>query len=81
MTQTNSVAAALSEGLRVRERTLATLVPLIEQTAQAIVDALQAGKKVLVFGNGGSAAEAQHLSGELVGRYRGERAPLAEAAR
>jgi D-sedoheptulose 7-phosphate isomerase len=76
MTQTSQLATALTEGLRVRERTLATLVPLIEQTADVIAQALQAQKKVLVFGNGGSAAEAQHLSGELVGRYRGERAPL-----
>lgn len=42
---------------------------VIEQTATAICDALLAGRKVIAFGNGGSAAQAQHLAGELVGRY------------
>lgn len=42
---------------------------VIEQTATAICDALLAGRKVIVFGNGGSAAQAQHLAGELVGKY------------
>jgi D-sedoheptulose 7-phosphate isomerase len=41
---------------------------------------LPAGARVLVAGNGGSAAEAQHLSAELVGRYRDDRAPLAAIA-
>jgi D-sedoheptulose 7-phosphate isomerase len=44
--------------------------------AQAIADALKAGHKLLVFGNGGSAADAQHLSAELVGRFQKERAAL-----
>ena len=44
--------------------------------AQAMFDALTAGKKMLVFGNGGSAADAQHLSAELVGRFQKERAAL-----
>src|SRR5690349_1928917 len=44
--------------------------------AQAISDALKAGNKLLVFGNGGSASDAQHLSAELVGRFQRERAAL-----
>jgi D-inositol-3-phosphate glycosyltransferase len=43
--------------------------PLL-QAAQAIVDCFADGGKLLICGNGGSAAEAQHLSGELVGRFR-----------
>ena len=39
-------------------------------------DALKAGRKLLVFGNGGSAADAQHLSAELVGRFQRERAAM-----
>jgi D-sedoheptulose 7-phosphate isomerase len=44
--------------------------------AHAIEEALAAGRKVLVFGNGGSAADAQHLAAELVGRFLRERAAL-----
>lgn len=76
MTYETTIANALTDGLRVRERTLAALLPVIAQSGTAIVEALQAQKKVLIFGNGGSAAEAQHLAGELTGRYRGEREAL-----
>jgi D-sedoheptulose 7-phosphate isomerase len=48
---------------------------VIERAAAIIVEALAAGHLVLVCGNGGSAAEAQHLAGELVGRFRREREP------
>jgi phosphoheptose isomerase len=53
--------------------------PLLDAAA-AIVDALRAGGKLLVFGNGGSAADAQHLAAELVGRFARERAALAAIA-
>ena len=43
-------------------------------------DALRAGKKLLVFGNGGSASDAQHIASELVGRFQRERAALAAIA-
>lgn len=45
-----------------------------------IADSLRAGGKVLAFGNGGSAADAQHLAGELVGRFRRDRPGLAALA-
>jgi D-sedoheptulose 7-phosphate isomerase len=64
-----AAAAALHE--RVRRNAGPTLV-----AAQAMADALKAGRKLLVFGNGGSAADAQHLSAELVGRFQKERAAL-----
>lgn len=44
--------------------------------AEHTVSALQSGNKVLVFGNGGSAADAQHLAAEFVGRFLLERQPL-----
>jgi D-sedoheptulose 7-phosphate isomerase len=52
----------------------------IVQAGAAIVECLQAGGKLIVFGNGGSAADAQHLAAELVGRYRAERKALAAIA-
>ena len=52
----------------------------IVQAAQMIRRALDAGQKVLVFGNGGSATDAQHFAAELVGRYLRERKGLAAMA-
>jgi D-sedoheptulose 7-phosphate isomerase len=44
--------------------------------AALLADALEHGHRVFVFGNGGSAADAQHIAAELVGRFAHERAPL-----
>src|SRR5215203_320003 len=44
--------------------------------AELIVASLRAGGKVLLFGNGGSAADATHLAAEFVGRFRFDRSPL-----
>ena len=52
----------------------------IAQAALAIIDRLRAGGKLIVFGNGGSAADAQHIVAELVGRYRADRKPIAAIA-
>ncbi|MEW6768649.1 MAG: D-sedoheptulose 7-phosphate isomerase [Pseudomonadota bacterium] len=47
---------------------------LVTQTiAKATADALRSGKKLLLIGNGGSAADAQHIAAEIVGRYKQER--------
>ncbi len=48
----------------------------IEQAAQVIITALAKGGKVMLFGNGGSAADAQHIAAEFVGRFHLERLPL-----
>jgi len=57
------------------ERVRSNLGPALV-AAQAMSDAVRSGRKLLVFGNGGSAADAQHLSAELVGRFQKERAGL-----
>ncbi len=49
---------------------------VIVQIAQAMIDAYKNGKKVVLFGNGGSAADAQHIAAELVGKYKLVRNPL-----
>jgi phosphoheptose isomerase len=59
------------------ERFAASALPSVEAAAEAIVKTLSAGGKVLAFGNGGSASDAQHLVAELVGRFEGERRALA----
>jgi D-sedoheptulose 7-phosphate isomerase len=53
---------------------------VIAQVAREICRALESGNKILIFGNGGSAADAQHLAAELVGRFVRERRPLAAIA-
>ncbi len=66
---------------RVLREFLRTRGPLFEAAAGALADRLGAGGKVLVFGNGGSAAEAQHFAAELVnGFLRHDRAPGAAVA-
>ncbi|WP_259067430.1 D-sedoheptulose 7-phosphate isomerase [Mucilaginibacter sp. X4EP1] len=52
------------------------LVPDIEQACEMITSTLKNGKKVLLAGNGGSAADAQHIAAELSGRYVKERKAL-----
>src|SRR5579885_2117366 len=52
----------------------------LAQIAKLLVGTLRAGHKVLVAGNGGSAAEAQHFAAELVGRFKRERLPYAVIA-
>ena len=59
---------------------LAAQAPSIAAAAEAMIKALRAGGKIMLCGNGGSAADAQHLAAELVGRYRKDRAPLAALA-
>lgn len=52
----------------------------IESAAKAVIASLKRGGKLLVFGNGGSAADSQHIAAELVGRFKLERKPLAAIA-
>lgn len=55
---------------------LRDLAPSVAQAAALVTEALAGGGKVLLCGNGGSAADAQHIAGELVGRFLKERRPL-----
>lgn len=59
---------------------LYTLEPQVEHLITTISKALASGNKVLFFGNGGSASDAQHLAAEFVVRYYKQRAPLAAIA-
>ena len=69
----------LAEHLRLVEH-VRTLTGEVEAAARRIVDCFGAGGRLYAFGNGGSAADAQHLAGELAGRYRRERRPLPATA-
>ncbi|PIR66154.1 MAG: phosphoheptose isomerase, partial [Candidatus Omnitrophica bacterium CG10_big_fil_rev_8_21_14_0_10_43_8] len=48
----------------------------IEKAAQVIIDSFKKGGKLIICGNGGSAADAQHIAAELVGRFKKERKAL-----
>ena len=58
----------------------AALLAAARKIAEAIVAALRAGNRLLIIGNGGSAADAQHISAEIVGRYKQERPAWAAIA-
>jgi D-sedoheptulose 7-phosphate isomerase len=69
--------ARIAESVAVKEALLADLaVETMAEIAAAALAALTAGHKILFFGNGGSAADAQHLAAELMGRFRLERRAL-----
>ncbi|MCK5079900.1 MAG: SIS domain-containing protein, partial [Bacteroidales bacterium] len=60
----------------VLKKTIEELENDIEEAGELIVSTLKAGNKVLLFGNGGSAGDAQHIAAELTGRYKTERQGL-----
>jgi D-sedoheptulose 7-phosphate isomerase len=67
--------ASLSESVRTLQA-LAAIRPAIDEAGRLITDTLRHDKKLLICGNGGSAAEAGHFSTELVGRYQKNRSSL-----
>src|SRR5208282_1442566 len=62
--------------LEVHNRLIVECLPSLTAAADALVSAYRAGHKALFFGNGGSAADAQHLAAEFLGRYLRQRGPL-----
>jgi D-sedoheptulose 7-phosphate isomerase len=62
-----------SEHIKVSVETIKSIGKPIEIAAKICIDSLKNGNKILIFGNGGSAADAQHIAAELVGRYKTER--------
>jgi D-sedoheptulose 7-phosphate isomerase len=72
-------AATLAETIALHQRAGRDPQPVLSAAA-AIVASLRGGGKVMLFGNGGSAADAQHVAAELVGRFQRERAAFAAVA-
>ena len=65
-----------NEHLKVSKATFESIGNKIEVAARLCIDCLNNGNKILIFGNGGSAADAQHIAAEIVGRYKVERKGL-----
>ncbi len=70
----------LLESIQVKEEILRNQIESIVEISQLMIDCLRKGGKVIVFGNGGSASDSQHIAAELVGRFKKDRSALAGIA-
>jgi D-sedoheptulose 7-phosphate isomerase len=73
---TERIAVILAEAVTMHERVRKGNLQPVADAAAAITESLKSGRKLLLFGNGGSASDAQHMSAELVGRFQVDRAAL-----
>ena len=71
-----TIEQAFAESVRVKQAFLRAHLEALTKAIDAIVAAFKNGNKLLLFGNGGSAADAQHIAAEFVNRFRIERPPL-----
>ena len=69
-----------NDSIATKQAALAAMAAPIEAAIRAMADSLKADGKIMTCGNGGSAADAQHFSGELLNRFERERPPLASIA-
>ena len=70
----------LEKSLQVKRRYIEGNIDTIIKCAELMAACISSGNKILIFGNGGSAADAQHLAAEFVNRFKIERPPLAAIA-
>jgi len=70
------IISQAEESRKIQEEFVKLQANTIFELAKVTVKAFKDGKKILIFGNGGSAADSQHLAAELVNRFKKERAPL-----
>lgn len=66
----------VEESIKVKESLYKDQLDNIERAASVMIRSLAKGGKILIFGNGGSAADSQHIAAELVGRFKKERRPI-----
>ncbi len=76
----NTLLAIVEESARVKREFFVAEADSVLEAGRMLVSALSSGKKVLAFGNGGSAADSQHFAAELVNRFRLDRPALAAIA-
>lgn len=70
------IKSQLTDSANLKLKIAEELADQIAKVAELIINSYQKGGKLILFGNGGSAADAQHIAGELVGRFKMERHPL-----
>jgi len=71
-----SIIAAFETSADVKNEFIRTHAERVVEVGQLLIRAFREGKKVMLFGNGGSATDASHIAAEFVGRYRRDRDPL-----
>jgi D-sedoheptulose 7-phosphate isomerase len=76
----NILRKNIESSLEVHSRLMEACLPAMTVAAEALIAAYRSGRKALFFGNGGSAADAQHLAAEFLGRYLRERRPMPAVA-
>jgi len=72
----DSIVKAFDESIQAKQEFLQNNIDTLVAAIETIVACFQNGHKLLLFGNGGSAADAQHIAAEFVNRFRIERPPL-----
>lgn len=72
----NLIRSIFIESIKVKEETLKKNLGLIEKSVEEITKCLKKGGKLIFFGNGGSAADSQHIAAEFIGRFQKERRSL-----
>ncbi|MFW9938404.1 MAG: SIS domain-containing protein [Candidatus Thorarchaeota archaeon] len=75
----NEIISILNDSIQVKEG-IKELTPIIRKISEEIIKAYKNKKKVVLFGNGGSAADAQHIAAEFVGKFYKDRASLPSLA-
>lgn len=80
MSLADRIHSQFAESVATKQSALAALAAPLEAATRAMVAALKADGKVMACGNGGSAADSQHFSAELLNRFERERPPLAAIA-
>jgi phosphoheptose isomerase len=80
MTSISRIQQHFQNSIDTKQKALAALPQLIAKAGECMVQCLRTGHKILSCGNGGSAADAQHFSAELLNRFEKERPPLAAIA-
>jgi D-sedoheptulose 7-phosphate isomerase len=76
----NSILEIFKESIRLQEHFLKENLGVLDETTHALAGVLGRGSKIMLFGNGGSAAQAQHIAAEFVNRYKIDRPPLPAVA-
>jgi len=76
MSMSHMIREQLLDSSRALAETAQSQLPALEKAAEALIATFRAGNKIMTFGNGGSACDAQNFADELVGRFERNRPPL-----
>ena len=76
----DKIQEKLLESIQVKEELIHSCIGRIVEIVECIIECLKRGGKIILFGNGGSAADSQHLAAEFVGRFKKDRRALSAVA-